>query len=414
MQTTIGGLRGYRADVAFDGERMVPGGALVLVDGATIVGVEAGRAAAPADCQVTYLPGATLLPGLIDAHVHLCGDSGPRALDQLPELDRDALDTVIDSALAAQLVVGVTAVRDLGDVGWAAVERRDTEPGQPWVVASGPPLTSVGGHCSNMGGGVAGRDALIRAVRERAERGVDVVKIMTSGGLMTPGTDVLACNFTLDELRVVVDETHRLGLPITAHAHALPAVQQSVEAGVDGIEHCTCFTGQGLHTPPELVERIAAADITVCPTLGRDPSMTAPPPHLQALLDRLGLRWEDRLPQVRHLYDGGVRLISGADSGINPGKPHGVLPHAIINLVEVGATPVEALASATGRAADACGLADRTGRLQAGLAADLVFLDGDATSDITAVRSLRGVIARGREIRIDIAPDHRGAGRPLR
>src|SRR4029079_8477610 len=107
---------------------------------------------------------------------------------------------------------------------WSWPDRPRGDPDGPNVLASGPPITSVGGHCAHMGGAVSGIEALRSAVRERAERGADVVKIMTSGGLTTV-TDVLSCQFTLDELRVVVEESHRLGLPVAAHAHALAAIE---------------------------------------------------------------------------------------------------------------------------------------------------------------------------------------------
>jgi imidazolonepropionase-like amidohydrolase len=387
-------VHGYRADVAFDGERELPGGALVLVDGEVIVGVEPGSAPGPAGCDVTYLPGTALLPGLIDAHAHLCGDSGPRALDQLPELDADRLGEIIDEALREQLRAGVTAVRDLGDIGWAVLERRGTSAGQPHIVASGPPITVPGGHCANMGGAVSGPDGLRRAVSERAERGVDVVKIMASGGLMTPGTDVTAGQFTAGELRFVVERAHDLGLPVTAHAHPLTAVEQALAAGVDGIEHCTCFTETGMHTPPELAERIAAAAISVCPTIGQARGATIPP-RMQAILESLGLTYESRREQVGELYRAGVRLVSGGDSGINPVKRHGVLPESIIGMTIVGVPARAALASATSVAADACGLAGRTGRLRPGLAADLLVVAGNPLADVTALRAVRTVVARG-------------------
>src|SRR3954447_10046428 len=144
-------MHGYRAPRAFDGEHVLPDGALVLVEGDTIVAVESGTAPAPVDCPVTDLPGTTLFPGLIDAHVHLCGDSGPRALDQLPELSDDELDAIIAASLAAQLAVGVTAVRDLGDARWAVVDRHRHRPDGPTVVGSGPPITCPDGHCGGMG-----------------------------------------------------------------------------------------------------------------------------------------------------------------------------------------------------------------------------------------------------------------------
>ena len=396
-----GGLRGFRADVAFDGDRELPGGALVLVEGEVIVGVEPATAAAPDGCPVAHGPGTALLPGLIDAHAHLCGDGGPRALDQLDELSHGELEKIITDALTAQLRAGVTAVRDLGDIDWAVVERGDPGPGRPHVVASGPPITIVAGHCANMGGAVSGRAALLAAVRERAERGVSIVKIMASGGVMTLGTDLLTPQFTAGELQLVVDEAHRLGLPVTAHAHALRAVEQAVAAGVDGIEHCTCFTASGLRAPPELAERIAAAQIPVCPTLGRRPDVPIPP-QIQAALERTGSTWEMVLVQAGRLRRAGVRLISGDDAGINPAKPHGILPISVANLVEVGMAPAAALASATGDAADACRLAGRTGRLRPGLAADLLIVDGNPLVDIGALHAVRTVVARGREV--DLAP----------
>ena len=393
-------MRAYRADVAFDGERPVPGGALVLVESGRILGVESAGAAVPDGCPVTYMPGTTLLPGLVDAHVHLCGDSGPRALDQLPELSADEVDGIVAEAGSRQLAAGVTAVRDLGDAGWSVVDRHRGPPG-PTVVASGPPLTSVQGHCWAMGGEVSGVEQVRQAVRERHERGADVVKLMASGGAMTTGTDVLACQFTVEEVTAACDEAHRWGLPVTAHAHALSAVEQVVEAGVDGIEHCSCVTAQGIRTPPELAERIAAAGIAVCPTLGRDLS-APPPPQVLAVMARTGMTWQGRLEQVGELHRAGVTLVSGADSGISPGKPHGVMPVAVSDLVESGVPALAALASATGVAADACRLGHRTGRLRAGLDADLLLVHGNPMADVTSLRAVALVVSRGREIGAEV------------
>ncbi len=393
-------MHGYRADIAFDGEKVIPGGALVLVEDGVFIGVESGAAPAPDGCEVTYLPGTTVLPGLIDTHTHLCGNGEPDALDRLPGLSPEQLDAAIEAALTAQLAAGVTTVRDLGDQQWAVADRHRKRADGPTVVASGPPFTSAGGHCAVMGGAASGNGALRRAVRERADRGADLVKIMTTGGVMTPATDIRACQFSLEELRAVVDQAHRLGLPVTAHAHALTGVEQCVAAGVDGIEHCSCLGEHGMHTPPELAAAIAAAGITVCPTLGHDLSRLAgtPPPAMAALIKRSGATVEDRLAQVGDLHRGGVTLISGADSGINPVKPHGILPQAAIELVDCGVPTATALASATSLAARACGLADRTGRLRAGLDADLLLVNGDPATDITAIRNIRTVVSRGRAV----------------
>ena len=383
-------MKAFRADRAFDGDRVLPGGALVLLAGDIIAGVEPASAPVPDGCEVTYLPGTTLLPGLIDTHVHLCADGGPDALDRIPSLSPAELDDVITAALETQLAAGVTTVRDLGDHQFAVVARRLAN-----VVAAGPPITSMRGHCWSMGGEASGEDELRRAVRERAERGADLVKIMASGGTMTVTTDVTAEQFTVDELRAVVDEAHRHGLPVAAHAHALTAVRHCIEAGVDNIEHCTCVVPGGVAAPPDVTAALVAAGTAVCPTLGRRRGMTELPPQVKAMMERTGVTLEGRRAQVGELVRAGVTLISGGDAGINPGKPHGVLPESVIDLAGCGMPAPQALASATGGAANACRIADRTGRLRAGLAADLLLVDGDPARDITALRDVRMVVARG-------------------
>lgn len=391
-------MHGYRADRAFDGERELPGGALVLVEDGRIIGVEPAGAPVPEGCEVTYEPDTTLLPGLIDAHTHLCADAGPNALDRIPGFSPDELDAVIEESLRIHLRSGATTVRDVGDHEWAVVDGYRDRPEGPTVVASGPPITSVGGHCGSMGGEASGVDELRAAVRERAERGADLVKIMASGGVMTPGTDVMTCQFADHEVRAVVDEAHALGLPITAHAHGVPAVRQSIAAGVDGIEHCSCLMPNGVDTPPDVIDGLVASDIVVCPTLGADLRATGGvlPPQIAALMERTGITVEMRVAQVAELVAGGVRIISGGDSGINPAKHHALLPISVGELVKAGLSPAAALTTATTGAANAIGVGYRTGSLRAGLDADLLVAGGNPLDDIAALHDVRTVVSRGR------------------
>lgn len=204
----------------FDGERFTAGLATVVLDGDTIVGVEDGHPDLGPDCQVIDVTDLTALPGLIDAHVHLVCDSRPGALDRAA-VDPDP-GRVIAESLQRQLAAGVTTVRDLGDRNFAVVDHRSRivaeRRTEPTVIASGPPLTPPAGHCHFLGGVVDGSAAITRAIREHADRGVDLIKVMASGGMSTPGTATVEIQFTDAELAQIVREGHAAGLPVTAHA----------------------------------------------------------------------------------------------------------------------------------------------------------------------------------------------------
>ncbi len=402
-----------RAARAFDGDAFVDGGVTVIVDGSAIVGVEPASYDVPGDCPVSEYAGATVLPGLIDAHVHLVADSGPMALDRVAACSEQELDAVVTEALERHLASGVTAVRDLGDRRFNVVERRDAQrahdDGLPWITASGPPITSPGGHCHYLGGEVASADEIARAVRERVERRVDIVKVMASGGMNTPGTDVGATQFSLDDLRTLVAHAHRAGLPVTAHSHAAAGIDQAIEVGMDGIEHASYLLTGGpgglaglLHvsaSDPQL-SALAASGIPVCPTLGglTPELLRDAPPHVKQVLAAAGVTPEQmlerRMTLIGRMYRAGVRFVSGTDAGIAPPKAHGRFPEAVIELAEVVPVP-ESLATATSGAAEACGLAGSKGRLQAGYDADVLVVDGDLSQDVTALRRVRQVVVRG-------------------
>jgi imidazolonepropionase-like amidohydrolase len=397
-------VHAIRATRAYDGQAFRSAGATVLVEDGLIIGVEPYGFQVPDRCPMTNHDG-TLLPGLIDAHTHLVTDSGVSALDRVAGYSDEQIDEVITRALREQLSAGVTTVRDLGDRRFCVVQRRGRRPAtraiEPTIIASGPPLTSVAGHCHFMGGEVSGTAEIVRAVAERAERGVDVVKVMASGGVNTPGSDVMRTQFTTVELRLIVDRAHQAGLPVTAHAHGTPAVEQAIAVAVDGIEHCSCVTDGGVgQVSDETLAALARSQIAVCPTIGVDPRlMKEPPPAIKAMMDRLGVTaqqmLEDRRDFVGRLHRAGVRLVSGVDSGIGPAKRHGTLPHAVCELVTAGLSVAEALATATSRAAMACGVGASKGRLAPGQHADLLVVDGDLETDITALFRPQAVLLKG-------------------
>jgi imidazolonepropionase-like amidohydrolase len=381
---------------AFDGSRFLAGGVRVLVDGGVIAAVEPRRGPFPGGWPVVDLPGGTVLPGLIDTHVHLVGGAEPDALALDAGRSGAEREQVIRRSLQQHLARGVTTVRDLGDTRWAVLDR-EARDGEPSVVGSGPMITSPGGHCAAMGGEASSAAALRALVAERHERGARAVKIAVSGGAMTAGSDLLELQFGLDDVRLVVEEAHRRGLAVTAHAHSVPSVEVSVAAGVDGIEHCTCLTARGIRTPPALIDALADRGIRVGPTFGRLPGL---PPSPQAIdvTRRTGMTLQARFDQVGALFAAGVPILAGSDAGIHPAKPHGVLAYSVAELVRSGLPAGAALAAATSAAADACGLGDGRGRLRPGTAADLLVVDGDLAGDIAALTRPRLVVLRGAAI----------------
>ena len=385
-----------RCAQVFDGERFSAGPATVLLDAGRVVGVESGHPEMAEPWQVIDYRTATAVPGLIDTHVHLTCDSRPGALDRVPQASADELRDIVTQSLSRQLAAGVTTVRDLGDIDFHVLAyRAQPAPGlrriEPTIVASGPPLTVAGGHCHFLGGVIGNTEGDVAlAIRNRVEVGANIVKVMASGGMLTPGTDVMRTQFSGGQLRLIVESAHAAGLPVTAHAHGLPAVEEAVDAGVDGVEHCSCLTDTGMVVPDRLIAAMADHGVAVSGVIPPKPGMdlTEALPAIRDFFALTGLSM-DRIRELRaqmiaRLHEAGVTVVTGLDAGLNPWLAHGNLPAALDLLSEAGLTSGQILAAATARAAEVCGLGDRKGKLRADYDADVVLLDGDASSDVPA------------------------------
>jgi imidazolonepropionase-like amidohydrolase len=361
---------------------------MLVLDGRRIVAVD-HHEQPPPDAEVLDLGDVTLLPGLVDTHVHFAFDASADPVGALAaRSDHEALAAMTAAARDAA-AGGVTTVRDLGDRAYLALRLRGTE-GLPTIVAAGPPITTPGGHCHYLGSPTSDPR---QAVREHAERGVDVIKIMASGGTLTPGTKQECAQFAPEQLRAAVEEAHRHGLPVTAHAHGTQAIIEALAAGVDGMEHVSFWTADGIDDRPDIIELIANRRIVVGATMGLRPIPGAAPPAQVAA----------RLPKIigntRRLVEAGAPVVAGTDAGIGPVKPHDVARYTLPFFAQLGIGPLEALRTLTSAAAAVCGLADRKGRLAAGHDADILAVHGDPTRDLEAMHRIAAVYLAGARIR---------------
>jgi imidazolonepropionase-like amidohydrolase len=358
------------------GSETVADGAVVLGDRlVSWAGPVAGLPLEYAAWPRTDYPGATILPGLIDSHVHLGFDGGPDPAARMrAQTDEQQLVLMLRNARDL-LGVGVTTARDLGARSFSGLVVRDAIASGlargPRLVAAGPPVTVTGGHCWFMGGEADSEDDLRRIVRTHHKHGTDLIKVMATGGFMTRGSAPWYAQFTTEQLAVIVAEASRVDKPVAAHAHGLEGIRRAVAAGVSTIEHCSWVTETNERFFDEpLAASMADRGIVVCPTI----NVNAP-----YVTELTGIMVGEN---VKRMHEMGVRIIAGTDAGID-NTPHHQYAGGLAAMVTL------------------LGLGTVTGRLAPGYEADLIVVDGDPLADVAALGRLRRVVARGR----DYVPD---------
>ncbi|MBE7519408.1 MAG: amidohydrolase family protein [Thermoflexaceae bacterium] len=388
-----------RGGAVFDAEsRAFRPGVDVLCSGGRIAAVRAG-AAAPGGATEWDCTGRWLIPGLIDCHVHITSAGDPNEMtnargEPLPVRAWKAAEYA-----RRTLQAGITAVRDLGAAEHlniqlaGAVESGLVE--GPRILAAGLGVTMTGGHGHGFIAREAdGPDEVRKGVREQLRAGAKAIKLFASGGVMTPGVDPRSPSFTEDEMRAGVEEAHKAFRVVAAHAQATEGIKNAIRAGVDSIEH-------GVWLDDEAIGLMCERRTYLVPTL------TAPhhiyhgglaagiPPFM---VEKARQVLEDHIASYRAALKAGVRVAMGTDQGTPLNRP-GDNAQEIVRMAEHGLSPAAALLAATAWAADLLRLQGECGRIQEGLAADLLVLRADPIEDVASLNrpeNIDAVVKAGR------------------
>jgi imidazolonepropionase-like amidohydrolase len=376
---------------------------IVIEDGKIVSVGSAMSAKPPADAILIDLSKATILPGLIDAHTHLTYEQfGYESL--AISLPRQTLIGAKNARITLQ--AGFTTVRNVGAEGYTDVALRDAinagdVPG-PRMLVSGPALGITGGHCDNtllpfeyhsVADGVAdGIAAVQHKVRENIKYGSDLIKVCATGGVLSKGDDPQASQFTLEEMKAIVADAHRLGRKVAAHAHGAQGILWASQAGVDSIEH-------GSYIDDASIAEMKKDGTYLVPTLylGDWFLANAEKNHVPDFyLAKAKTVMPIARQNVAHAFASGVKVAFGTDAAV---YPHGLNAREFAVMVKLGLTPLQAIQAATVNAADLLGWSGKVGSLDAGAWADIVAVDGDPLKDVTTLERVKFVMKGGEVVR---------------
>lgn len=397
----------YAGKVVTEAGKPTLGPSSVIVTDGKIISVSPGRTAAPQGAIVIDLGTATLVPGLIDLHVHLSSDPGGDYRNEAVEPDEWGVIVGSKNALITARA-GFTTVRDLGSapqVGF--VLRRGTAEGMipgPRIISAGPAVSIIGGHgdvsgfrkevnaALDIGNTCTGPDQCAERVRQMAKAGADVIKITATGGVLSQQARGLDLHFTPDEMAAIVKTAHGLGLKVAAHAHGPRGIEAAAKAGVDTIEHGTFADAAALKAMKEngtVMVPTLMAFTGIRERLGKGVYTPQVEAKVRATLSEVGKAGKSARAQ-------GIIVAFGTDSGV---FEHGRNAEEFQDYVDLfGMTPAEALASGTTVAAKILGMENEIGRIAPGMSADIIAVGDDPQKDVRTLQKVRWVMVRGKVI----------------
>jgi imidazolonepropionase-like amidohydrolase len=347
--------------------------------------------------EMLDLSGKTVVPGLINCHTHLCLDGSPDPDRAWQEKSLTENVLVAAQHAKATLRAGVTTVRDLGgcefvDLGLKKAINEGVVPG-PRMLVSGKVICMTGGHGHFMGREVDGPAEARKGAREQLKAGADVIKVMATGGVMTPGVEPGSAQLTFEELRAAIEEAEKAGKLTATHAQGTLGIKNAIRAGIDSIEH-------GFFLDAEAIDMMLERGVFFVPTLAalyhilEGGEASGIPAYVMEKARRTG---DAQLDSVRRALEAGVKVVAGNDGG-TPFNTSDNLVSELERLVAVGMNPAEALAPATITAADLLRMGDQIGSVEPGKLADLVVLDADPLENISALRQIHLVIKDGQKV----------------